>query len=328
MKSDAREPLRPPGIGEPEGRYNRRLARQRQVRRRQLAALGTLGVIVLVLVAVLSGGGRSSTQRLATPFADPGSHHATASPSRPSASAHTPQPNPAGPPPASTLAAPVDRVLSYTSYVRLAGHRRKDVALTFDDGPSPFTPQVLRVLSATHTPATFFVIGRSARLYPRFVTAEAQAGDEVGDHTETHPPLGQLAPSEQKSQLTEAAAAITAGGAPAPVLMRPPYGSFDSATLGVLRGLRLLMVLWSVDTSDYARPGVSRIAYTAISGAQPGAIILMHDGGGDRSETVAALPRIIARLRQRGFHLVTISQLVADDPPPRNQPPPRPLSGF
>jgi peptidoglycan/xylan/chitin deacetylase (PgdA/CDA1 family) len=110
--------------------------------------------------------------------------------------------------------------------------------------------------------------------------------------------------------------------------MRPPYGSLDATTLDVLKAQRMLMVLWSVDTSDYARPGVSRIIYTAVSGAQPGAIILMHDGGGDRSETVAALPRIITRLRQRGFRLVTISQLLADDPPPKNQPPPHSLAGF
>ena len=89
----------------------------------------------------------------------------------------------------------------------------------------------------------------------------------------------------------------------------------------------MLMVLWSADTSDYTRPGVSKIIYTAVSGAQPGAIILMHDGGGDRSETVAALPRVITRLRERGFRLVTVSQLIADDPPPTNQPPSHPLSG-
>ena len=87
------------------------------------------------------------------------------------------------------------------------------------------------------------------------------------------------------------------------------------------------MVLWSADTKDYARPGVAKIIYTAISGAQPGAIILMHDGGGDRSQTAAALPRIILRLRQRGFRLVTVAQLVADDPPSSRQPSPRPLSG-
>jgi peptidoglycan/xylan/chitin deacetylase (PgdA/CDA1 family) len=219
-------------------------------------------------------------------------------------------------------------VLAYTPYVELAGHRRPDVALTFDDGPGPYTGQVLRVLAAMHVPATFFLIGRSASTYPKLVAAEVAAGNEVGDHTETHPALGQLSEGTQTSQITQAAAAIKQGGAPAPVLMRPPYGSFNATTLKVLRGLHLLMVLWSVDTKDYSRPGTDRIAYTAISGARPGAIILMHDGGGDRSETVAALPRIITRLRQRGFHLVTISRLVADDPPPRNQPPPHSLAGF
>lgn len=90
----------------------------------------------------------------------------------------------------------------------------------------------------------------------------------------------------------------------------------------------MLVVLWTVDTGDYARPGVPRIVYTAVSGARPGAIILMHDGGGNRSETVAALPRIIAAIRRHGYRLVTISQLLADDPPPRHQPAPQPLSGL
>ena len=111
------------------------------------------------------------------------------------------------------------------------------------------------------------------------------------------------------------------------MLLRPPYGSFDQSTLEVLLAEGMLMVLWSADTSDYLRPGVSKIIYTAVSGAKPGAIILMHDGGGDRSETVAALPRIIVRLRQRGFHLVTVSQLIADDPSPTDQPSPHSLSG-
>jgi len=201
------------------------------------------------------------------------------------------------------------------------------VALTFDDGPSPYTPEILRVLRHMHAPATFFVIGRWALAYPHLVADEVQAGSEVGDHTQNHPPLAELSPSAQKAEITEAGDAIHRAGAPYPVLLRPPYGSFDQSTLEVLRAERMLMVLWSADTSDYLRPGASKIVYTAVSGAQPGAIILMHDGGGDRSETVAALPRIITRLRQRGFRLVTISQLIADDPPPANQPPPQPLSG-
>ncbi len=229
----------------------------------------------------------------------------------------------------STLASErgVDDVLRYTSYVALAGHRRREVALTFDDGPGEFTPQIIRILHDTHTPATFFVIGEWARKYPQLFAAEARDGFEIGDHTETHGYLALMSPAAQEQEIDDAATWIRRAGAPSPRLFRPPYGSFDASTLAILRARRLLMVLWSADTSDYTRPGVSRIVYTAVSGAQPGAVILMHDGGGDRSETVASLPRIITRLRQRGFRLVTVSQLVADDPPPRDQPPPHPLSG-
>jgi peptidoglycan/xylan/chitin deacetylase (PgdA/CDA1 family) len=218
-------------------------------------------------------------------------------------------------------------VLRYASYVRLLSHRQRELALTFDDGPSPYTQSILRILTRMRVPATFFVIGRSATLYPRLVAEEARYGFEVGDHTQTHPELAVLSAAAQAQQITAAANAIHSAGAPYPRLMRPPYGSFDQATLGVLRAQRSLMVLWSVDTSDYARPGSVKIARVAISGAEPGAIILMHDGGGDRSQTVAALPRIIKRLRQRGFRLVTISQLISADPPPADQPPPQPLSG-
>ncbi len=223
--------------------------------------------------------------------------------------------------------AAVDRVLAYTSYVALAGHRKREIALTFDDGPGLYTPQILRELKRMHVPATFFVIGREAEAFPRYVHAEARAGDAVGDHTELHPPLAELPPAAQRSELVTAAQAIHRAGAPSPILFRPPYGSFDAATIALLHRLRMLMVLWSVDTSDYTRPGVSRIIDTAVSGAQPGAIILMHDGGGDRSETVAALPRIIELLRRRGYRLVTVPRLVADDPPPVGQRPPQPLSG-
>jgi peptidoglycan-N-acetylglucosamine deacetylase len=222
----------------------------------------------------------------------------------------------------------IDRVLAHTSYVQFAHGRRRDVALTFDDGPGQFTGAILRILRRSHTPATFFVIGRLARAYRQLVATEARDGFEVGDHTETHPFLSELSGAEQAAEIRDAALEIHRAGAPYPRLFRPPYGSFNAATLGILRAERMLIVLWSVDTSDYARPGVTRIMYTALSGARPGAIILMHDGGGDRSQTVAALPRVITRLRQRGFRLMTLSQLVAADPPPTHQPPPTPLSGI
>jgi peptidoglycan/xylan/chitin deacetylase (PgdA/CDA1 family) len=226
-----------------------------------------------------------------------------------------------------TAAAAVDSVLSYTPYIRAGTSRGREVALTFDDGPGPYTARILRVLQRTRTPATFFVIGEWAHLYPGLVRAEAHEGSEVGDHTETHPFMSSLPAAAQRTEILDAAAAISSTGAPSPVLWRPPYGSFNQTTLGILRKLRMLIVLWTIDTSDYARPGVGRIVYGALSGAKSGAIILMHDGGGDRSETVAALPRIILALRRRRYRLVTVSQLLTDDPPPRDQPAPQPLSG-
>ncbi len=229
---------------------------------------------------------------------------------------------------ASQAAHVTNRVLGYTSYVRLLPHRYRDVALTFDDGPSPYTPKILRILTRMHVKATFFAIGYAVRSYPSLIAEEARDGFEIGDHTETHAYLQEISPAEQVHEIEDQREAVMHAGAPNPVLFRPPYGSFNATTLSILRSQKLLMVLWSVDTSDYARPGVDKIVDTAMSGATSGSIILMHDGGGDRSETVAALPKIIRGLRRRGYHMVTVSQLVAADPPPRHQPPPQPLSGL
>ncbi|MGO9794201.1 MAG: polysaccharide deacetylase family protein [Solirubrobacteraceae bacterium] len=314
---DARGARSPSPLSAGELSARRAAVRRRRARRREgMLAAVLCGVVILIAALILGGGSR--TQRHVTPSR-------AAAASGPSAIARG-RPR-ARAPQSDSQAPPVDRVLGHASYVQLAGHRRPEVALTFDDGPSAYTGAILRILRRTHTPATFFVIGRWAQAYPRLVAAEVRAGCEVGDHTETHYPLALLSSAAQTAELTQAAQAIHRAGAPWPVLMRPPYGSFDQATLQVLHAQRMLMVLWSADTSDYERPGVAKIIYTAVSGGQPGAIILMHDGGGDRSQTVAALPRIITRLRQRGFQLVTVSQLVADDPPPSHQPAPTPLSG-
>jgi peptidoglycan/xylan/chitin deacetylase (PgdA/CDA1 family) len=221
---------------------------------------------------------------------------------------------------------PINRVLAYTPDVRSGSPRKREVALTFDDGPGRYTPQILATLRRMRAPATFFVIGEWARQYPHLVRAEAAAGFEVGDHTETHPLMPRLSAAAQRAQIVNAGAAIRRAGAPFPHLWRPPYGAFNGATLAVLHALRMLMVLWTVDTSDYARPGVERIVAAAVGGAKPGAIILMHDGGGDRSETVAALPRIIAALRRHGYRFVTVSQLLADDPPSRGRSQPQALA--
>jgi len=149
----------------------------------------------------------------------------------------------------------------------------------------------------------------------------------IGDHTENHPMLAKLSAHDQYEELFEQIARIELAGGRRPVLFRPPYGSFDPTTLRELAKLHLLMVLWSADTDDYLEPGVGVIVERALAGAQPGAILLMHDGGGNRAQTIAALPLIISRLRAQGYHLVTVPRLLLDDPPPAGQPLPPNLSG-
>ncbi len=302
----------------------RRVAWQRRRRRRRVLALAVVVALAAAALA-LARGPSHGPARAARPAVDTRPRHHR----QPSAGARRPiRVRRAINRRAGGERRSVERLLARTSYVQLAGHRRREVALTFDDGPSPYTHLILRTLRRTHTPATFFVVGTWAKTYPRVVATEARDGFEVGDHTETHAYLTELSPAGQAAQIENAGSAIRRAGAPAPFLFRPPYGAFNATTLSILHRRRLLMVLWSVDTSDYARPGVARIIYTALSGARPGAIILMHDGGGDRSQTAAALPRIIAGLRKRGYRLVTISRLVADDPPSPHQPRPQSLSGI
>jgi peptidoglycan/xylan/chitin deacetylase (PgdA/CDA1 family) len=214
---------------------------------------------------------------------------------------------------------PTQRVLAYAPFIVRGGDRRRDVALTFDDGPGPYTGQLLAVLARLHVHATFFAVGAMERYFAAQTAAEQRAHDVVGDHTQTHALLVRLPPAQQATQIAQAAAAVSAAGAAPPRLFRPPYGLFDAATLQALRARRMLMVLWTVDTEDYLRPGVATIVRLALAGARPGAILLMHDGGGDRSQTIAAVPQIVAALRARHFRLVTIPRLLADDPPPRLQ---------
>jgi peptidoglycan/xylan/chitin deacetylase (PgdA/CDA1 family) len=218
-------------------------------------------------------------------------------------------------------------VRRYAPYVTQGSTRRREVALTFDDGPSPFTPQILTILRREHAPATFFQIGRNARQYPDLAREVLATGLPIGDHTETHPPLAGLSSAQQRSEIIGGAKSVQSYGAPYPRLFRPPYGSFNGATVKLARGRRMLMVMWTVDTRDFSQPGAHKIIFTAISGAKPGAIILMHDGGGPRAQTVAALPRIIHVLRRRHFRLVTVPQLVLDDPPERMQTAPRAGAG-
>jgi peptidoglycan/xylan/chitin deacetylase (PgdA/CDA1 family) len=203
--------------------------------------------------------------------------------------------------------------------VASGGSGRREVALTFDDGPSQYTPRIMRILLQKRVPATFFVVGQQLNRYTPELRAELGNAFHVGDHTENHQFLGRLRPAGQWGQINDAAVRLRGAGAPFPRLFRPPYGSYNPATFAALGRLNMLMVLWSIDPQDWRRPGTGVIIHNVLAGARPGAIVLMHDGGGYRDQTVAALPAIIDGLRRRHFHLVSVPRLLLDDPPPRHQ---------
>jgi peptidoglycan/xylan/chitin deacetylase (PgdA/CDA1 family) len=213
----------------------------------------------------------------------------------------------------------INRTLGVTPYVRMAGTQHRELALTFDDGPGPYTPQILRILRRTHTPATFFEVGIEDRYFSASTRRIVQMGDPIGDHTYNHKSMSSLPYAAQQRELLREASDMGDAGAPFPRMFRPPYGDWDAATLRLLHHWHMLMILWSVDTDDWQLPGTSVIVRNALQGAKPGAIILMHDAGGDRAETVAALPRIIRDLRRRGYRLVTVPRLLLDNPAPKQQ---------
>ncbi len=221
----------------------------------------------------------------------------------------------------------IDRLLARQPFVSAGGSERREIALTFDDGPGPYTPQVLDQLQRLRVPATFFEIGFMFQWFHGSFSRELRMGDVIGDHTETHPMMGELPAAAQRREIVEQTRWIALYGGPFPRLWRPPYGSYNATTLAILHEEHMLMVLWTVDTDDYLRPGVAAIVHNALAGARPGAIILMHDAGGDRTQTIAALPLIVHALRRRGYALVTVPQLILQDPPERVQRLPTDISG-
>ena len=187
------------------------------------------------------------------------------------------------------------------------------VALTFDDGPNPYyTSQILAVLQQYGVHATFFTIGEQVQAYPDLIQQEYAAGNVIGNHSWNHPDLTKLSANEVHSQLSTTADAIQQATGTRPTFFRPPYGAINNAVQAQATELGFTSTLWSVDTLDWQGPGKSAIINTVLTNVQNGSIILLHDGGGDRSQTVAALPTIITQLQARGYQLVTVQQIAAE----------------
>jgi peptidoglycan/xylan/chitin deacetylase (PgdA/CDA1 family) len=189
------------------------------------------------------------------------------------------------------------------------GPRRKEVALSFDDGPFPLTPSFVRMLKANHAVATFFMIGEQVTArYRATLLEELRDGDALGDHTYTHPDL--VTAGGVDSQLQRTIQAIRGLSGYTPCVFRPPYGDYDSAVLRTAASLGLATIMWEVDPSDYTLPGITAIEQRVLAQVRPGSIVLSHDGGGPRGQTLAAYPDIIRTLRARGYRFVTVPELL------------------
>ena len=188
--------------------------------------------------------------------------------------------------------------------------RRREIALTFDDGPSPLaTPLLLAVLRRYGAHATFFVIGRHARAYPYLIAEMAADGHEVGDHTFHHPNMVTVGDAVAESEIATAAIAIDrAAGRPA-AWFRPPGGDDTANVAADARRLGLGMAMWTTNSGDWAQPPARIVTARVLARAEPGAVVLMHNA---TLNTVRALPAIVVELRRRGYALVTVSQLARD----------------
>ena len=192
---------------------------------------------------------------------------------------------------------------------------RKEIALTFDDGPFPDTPRFLDILEHYRVPATFFEIGDQIATYGQGGAIERRMlvdGDMIGDHTWSHPNVAAGGPFA-RGQIERAAGAIRAAtGGFEPCLFRSPYGALSSTLTSEARSLGFTTIQWDVDPRDWATPGVGAIVSNVLDNAHPGAIVIQHDGGGYRAQTLAALPQEITTLQRRGYRFETVTQMLGD----------------
>jgi peptidoglycan/xylan/chitin deacetylase (PgdA/CDA1 family) len=226
----------------------------------------------------------------------------------------TPIPTPAPVTPFPTSLAQQIAVLQAHDRFFYGGNPRlPEIALTFDDGPNPpYTGQILAILQHYGIKATFFCVGSLVKKFPVAVRQEAAEGHLVENHSWGHPYMPYLSAASVIWQLSTTQDLIQHTIGVRPIFFRPPYGAFNSTVLTYANYFGLTTFMWNVDPRDWSKPGADVIYARVLAQTQPGSIILMHDGGGDRSQTVAALPKIITWFLSRGYRFVTLQELVND----------------
>lgn len=206
----------------------------------------------------------------------------------------------------------------YLTLFRQGQGNAHEVAITFDDGPDPdYTPKILDILKTYNVKAAFFVVGKQAEQHHDLIIRMVREGHEVGSHTYTHPNMGQITREQARLELNATQRLLEAVTGRSTTLFRPPYNADakpqdadELMPIDIAQQLNYVTVLENIDPEDWERPGVDTILSRVKEQRRSGDIILLHDAGGDRSQTVAALPKIIDYLHKRGDEIVSLSQLV------------------
>jgi peptidoglycan/xylan/chitin deacetylase (PgdA/CDA1 family) len=283
-----------------------RAASHRARARGRPAALGfALIALGLLAVALLGGGGRSRAHARRSARAGEAGARQAGRLSRRSAVAA------GGSRPGSAESPELRALIAQGRPIYCGARRGNEVALTFDDGPGPYTRLVIAKLRKHRIAATFFIVGRNIPLVPG-ATAQERALGAVGDHTFTHPLLTALAPAEAEREIARAQAALERSSGGPVFLFRPPYGGRDPRIDAIAQAHGLLEILWTVDSADSLRANYAGIERNVIGGLRPGAIILMHENHG---QTVRALLTIFSALQRKHLRAVSVPQLLSDDPP-------------
>jgi peptidoglycan/xylan/chitin deacetylase (PgdA/CDA1 family) len=184
----------------------------------------------------------------------------------------------------------------------------KYVVLTFDDGPDAvYTPKVLDILAKYDAKATFFEVGQNVQKHPELTKRIHAAGHSVQNHTWTHADLRHLGAAAFRQQILSTDQVIQAQTGSKPGCLRPPYGGVSAAVRQQAKALGKDLVVWTVDSRDWTKPGAAVIVQHVLKNVHSGSVILMHDGGGNRTQTVAALPAILQALKAQGYGFRTLT---------------------
>lgn len=197
------------------------------------------------------------------------------------------------------------------TFAQVKLHSRKVVALTFDDGPWPeSTAAILGILRQQQVQATFFMVGRYVERFPKIAQQVASQGHDIENHSWSHT-YRPFTPAQAAQEINRTSQIITKITGSKPTLFRPPGGFLHNGLVSFAQKKNYGVALWSADSQDYRTSSAEQLRKRVLSQVKPGGIVLLHDGGGNRNHTIAALPGLIADLKKQGYEFVTVSELLS-----------------